>query len=287
MFDIHAHLHDSAFDADRDEVVRRAKEAGVEKIVTIGTNIEESRRAIACAEKYENVYASIGVHPELFNKIEKELQIADLRLQIDEVKELATHPKIVAIGECGLDYYVHQGSGNSEQGTGNSQQKKIQQEGFLAQIELAHELNLPLIIHCRPSVGTMDAYEDLFLILKSKIINLKSVVLHCYMGDTEVTEKFLTLPNVYFSCTGNITYPVKKVLVGTKDDIRETVKMIPIDRILAETDCPYLAPMPHRGKRNEPAFVPLVVQKIVEIQGISLVETLSALDASAKRIFAL
>jgi TatD DNase family protein len=276
MLDIHAHLHDLAFDADRDEVVCRARAAGVEKIITIGTDIEESRRAVACAERHEGVYASVGIHP---NEIES--PNANHQEILSELKEIAlSSDKVVAIGECGLDYY-------NQQLTINSQQKKMQKDGFVAQIEIARELQLPLIIHCRPSVGTVDSYEDIFLILKSKIVNLKSAVLHCYMGDTEVTKKFLELPGIRFSFTGNITYSVKKSVAGTKDDLTEVVKMIPIDRMLAETDCPYLAPVPYRGKRNEPAYVVSVIEKIAELKGISRETAAQAVIAGAEKIFSI
>ena len=301
MIDAHAHLHDIAFDADRDAVVKRALGEGVTKIITIGTDIEESRKAVACAEKYEGVYASVGIHPEEYNDLR--LTIDDVRMRIEQLKELAKHQKVVAIGECGLDYFVREGQGtvNKEQETKETadaplksgttaiteEQKESQEEGFLAQIELALELQIPLIIHCRPSRGTVDAYEDVLLILKSKIINLKSVILHCYMGDTEVTKKFLTLPNIYFSFTGNITYPVKKILVGTKDDLTETVKIIPLERLFIETDCPYLAPVPYRGKRNEPAYVVSTIEKIVELKGVSRETAEQAVIASVEKIFSI
>ncbi|MBP7822633.1 MAG: TatD family hydrolase [Candidatus Moranbacteria bacterium] len=295
MLDIHAHLHDLAFDADRDAVVKRAFDAGVTKIITIGTDTKESRRAVACAERHEGVYASVGIHPDFFNEtIEKESPITKIQETnnhqssiinhqeiLSELKEIAlSSDKVVAIGECGLDYY-------NQQLTINSQQKKMQKDGFVAQIEIARELQLPLIIHCRPSVGTVDSYEDIFLILKSKIVNLKSAVLHCYMGDTEVTKKFLELPGIRFSFTGNITYSVKKSVAGTKDDLTEVVKMIPIDRMLAETDCPYLAPVPYRGKRNEPAYVVSVIEKIAELKGISRETAEQAVIASVEKIFSI
>ncbi len=314
MIDIHAHVHDGAFDADQGEVVARALDAGVTKIITIGTDVMESRKAVACAEKYENVYASVGIHPNSFHEVKREFSIFNFQFSIksqflnskiqknhiEQLKELARHPKVAAIGECGLDYFVHteQGTGNKEQGTGNKEQweivvsgeqKAMQRDGFLAQIELAVELQLPLIIHTRPSLGSMDAYEDMLDILSDSRFQIldSPFILHCYMGDTEVTRKFLTLPNVYFSFTGNITYPVKKVFVGSKNDLTETVRLIPIERIFAETDSPYLAPVPHRGKRNEPAFVTDVVGKIAEIKGISREIAEQTVTASAKRIFGL
>jgi TatD DNase family protein len=312
MLDIHAHLHDIAFDADRDAVVARALDTGVTKIITIGTDVMESRKAVACAEKHENVFASVGIHPNSFHEMKKEFSIFDfqfsiksqflnLKIQknhIEQLKELAKHEKVVAIGECGLDYFVREEQGRVRTADAppaggttavSEEQRALQKAGFLVQIELGQELNLPLIIHCRPSKGTMDAYEDLFSILSNQNSRFQipdsKFILHCYMGDTEVTRKFLELPNVYFSFTGNITYPVKKVFAGTKNDLTETVRLIPIERILAETDCPYLAPVPHRGKRNEPAFVTEVVAKIAETKGISRETVEQMISASAKMIF--
>ena len=325
MIDIHAHLHDGAFDADRDEVVQRALDTGVTKIITIGTDSMESEKAVACAERYENVYASIGVHPHFFNEVigreisNSKLQapnksqssnskiqdsgsfiecgMTSLREWMDELRAMVqSSKKVVAIGECGLDYFVREEQGRIRTADAppaggttavSEEQKALQKAGFLAQIELAQELNLPLIIHCRPSKGIMDAYEDLFSTLSHPISRIQYPVsiLHCYMGDTEVTEKFLTLPSIYFSFTGNITYPVKKLLAGTKNDLTETVRLIPIERILAETDCPYLAPQTHRGKRNEPVFVTEVVGKIAEIKGIPRETGEKTITASAKMIF--
>ena len=310
MLDIHAHLHDPAFDADRDVVVKRAFDAGVTKIITIGTDAKESRMAVACAERYEGVYASVGIHPDFFNgTIEKEFPISNFQFPIKsqfsneeiqkiigEMRELAKHEKVVAIGECGLDYFVREGQGERETAdappTGGTtvvseREKALQKELFLMQIELAQELKLPLIIHCRPSTGTVDAYEDVFEILHNTKYIIQNTVLHCYMGDTEVTKKFLELPGVCFSFTGNITYPVKKSVAGTKDDLTEVVKMIPIDRMLAETDCPYLAPVPYRGKRNEPVYVVSVIEKIAELKGISRETAAQAVIAGAEKIFSI
>lgn len=275
MHDIHTHLYWHSYDEDRDLVVQRAREAGVEKMLVIGCTVDESREAIAVAEQYPNIYASVGIHPNELNNLE--LKIDDVR--ISELKKLALNKKVVAIGECGLEYYSHDAQLITET------QKETQKAGFLAQIALAEELGLPMILHCRASVGMQDAYEDLFLILQSKITNLTSVVLHCYMGDTEVTEKFLTLPNVYFSFTGNITYPVKKAVAGTKDDLTETVKMIPLDRIFTETDCPFLTPQSHRGERNEPAYVPEVLECIARLHGVEPKAVEELTESNFKKAF--
>ncbi len=297
MNDIHTHLYWQSYDADRDAVIARARAAGVEKILVIGCTVEESREAIALAERYPDMYAAVGVHPHFFNDVVEQeytntkpqsglgLGMTAVSQCIEELRVLASHKKAVAIGECGLDYYSHQSTNNNQQTIISDEQKAIQKQGFLAQIAMAQELGLPLILHCRPSIGTSDAYDDMFLILKSKIVNHKSAILHCYMGDTEVTKKFLTLPNIYFSFTGNITYPVKKAVVGTKDDLTETVKMIPLDRIFTETDCPFLAPQAHRGERNEPAFVTEVATKIAVLHSVSVTEVIQATEENFKKVF--
>lgn len=298
MLDIHAHLFWKSYDADRDEVVARAREAGVTKMICVGTEPEDNPQAIAMAEKYEDIYASVGFHPHYFNELEKEIQnsksqvpnksqILNAKIQnlFKELRELAKHSKVVAIGECGLDYFSHQLTDNSQRKIITDEQKATQKAGFLAQIALAQELGLPLIVHTRPSVGSMDAYEDVLEILKSKIINLKSAVLHCYQGDTEITKKLLELPNVYFSFAGNITYPVKKALVGTKDDLAETVKLVPLERVFTETDCPFLAPQSKRGKRNEPAFVVETAQFLATSKGLSIDELDQKVVENSERVF--
>lgn len=281
MLDIHTHLYWKSYDADRDEVVRRAREVGVKKIICVGTSPEDNPQALAVAEKYEDVYASVGIHPHFFNE-----QLADSSSRlggigmtknwIEELKSLAKHPKVIAIGECGLDYF----SRNMEKPI-TDEQKALQKAIFLAQIEIARELNLPTIIHCR------DAYDDLFGILsnsKFKIPNSK-FILHCYQGDTEITKKFLELPNVYFSFAGNITYPVRNVLVGTKDDLQETLKLVPLNRLFVETDSPFLAPDKKRGERNEPSYVRITAGKVRALKGVTEDDLEAALDENFQRVF--
>lgn len=268
MFDVHAHLHDEAFVSDRDAVVDRARAARIEGIVTIGTDPEENRRAIACAEAYPDVRASVGLHPHFFN----ERGTADLNAEIEELSERANHPKVAAIGECGLDYFSR-----DPENPITDTQKALQREGFLAQIAVAENLGLPLIIHTRPSEGTMDAYEDIFEILKGRQ-GKSAVILHCYMGGLPVTERFLSLSDLWFSFTGNITYKAKE---GSDRD--ETLRVIPIDRMLSETDCPYLAPVPYRGQRNEPAYVAEVVRRIAEMKQMAYTETEERIRDNARR----
>lgn len=292
MNDIHTHLYWDSYDTDRDEVIRRARAAGVQKLFVIGCTVEESKQCVALTEQYSDMYAAVGVHPHEMNRLEKNPK-DQVNKWVETLRELAQHEKVVAIGECGLDYYSHPARNAAHNAAGGEQgqviteeQKQVQKEGFLAQVALAEELQLPLIVHCRSSGVSGDAYYDMYDLLKTNGYRLKAI-LHCYMGDTEVTKKFLTLPNVYFSFTGNITYPVKKALVGTKDDLTETVKLIPLDRIFTETDCPFLAPQSRRGERNEPTSVIEVGRQIALLQGVDLSAIEQATEANFEQVFTL
>jgi|SRR6185369_6806843 len=255
MQDIHTHLYWKSYESDRDEVVARAREGGVKEMLVIGCTLDESKQSIVVAEKYPEMYAAVGVHPHEFNEEDARNKMLNEKW-IEELKKLAENEKVIAIGECGLDYYSHDQTKKI-----SDEQKMFQKEGFMAQIELAKDIRLPMIIHCR------DAYHDMFEII-SRYTEIKAFILHCYMGDTEVTKKFLSLPNVYFSFTGNITYPVKKSIEGSKDDLTETVKLIPLDRIFVETDCPFLSPQSKRGERNEPAYVSETLLHMAGLLGI-------------------
>lgn len=245
------------------------------KIIVVGTDIETSRQAVALAEKQKGLFASIGLHPHEFNQD----TFTKLEYCKQELKKLAeSSNKVIAIGECGLDYFVREEPITDEM-------KARQKEGFLAQLNLARDLKLPVIVHTRPSAGTMDAYEDLYSILKSKILNLKSAILHCYQGDTIITQKFLKLPNVYFSFAGNLTYPVKKSLAGTQDDLRETLKLIPLDKLFVETDSPFLAPAEKRGLRNEPIFVWFTARKICALKNIEMSVLEKVIDENFQNVF--
>lgn len=294
MIDIHTHLYFPQYDEDRDETIRRAFDSGITRMISVGTEPDDWEKVLAVTEYDERITAAVGIHPHWYNA-ELELRMKNKELSkntedpknaILELREcIAKHrEKIVAIGECGLDYFSRVDSLVSEE------QKIFQKEGFLEQMRLAREFSLPLIIHTRPSAGSMDAYADMFEILAiaTNEANQKAqltIILHCYMGDTEITEQFLTLPNVYFSFTGTITYPAKKVLEETKDDPCRVVRMIPLDRILTETDCPFLAPQSHRGERNEPRYVHEVAVKIAEIKGVGFDEINDCLETNVQRIF--
>lgn len=272
MQDIHTHLYWNSYDQDRDAVVARAREAGVRDMLVVGCTVEESRQAMALAEKYPDMYAAVGIHP---NELNEELRIKNQEEIQDELRKLAQHKKVVAIGECGLDYYYRDPLQSITEA-----ETELQRDWFIMQLNLARELHLPVIVHCR------DAYEDMFVILRDYNSQFSiPVILHCYMGDTEITKKFLTLPNVYFSFTGNITYPVKKSVIGMKDDLTETVKLIPLERIFAETDCPFLAPQSHRGERNEPAYVAETLACIAKLKRRDVREVERATVANFKEVF--
>lgn len=285
MYDIHTHLYFESYDKDREVVIARAKALGIEKMIVVGCTTGESLRAVELAEEHPELFASVGIHPHTFN----EFGISHLESWTKELRELAKNKKVVAIGECGLDYYLpgNQKAISSEQKTVSQEQKTCQKEGFQQQIALAEELALPLIVHTRPSLGSMDAYEDMFEILKPRLSTREAVILHCYMGDTEITKKFLEIPNLFFSFAGNITYPVKKALIGSKDDLGETVKLVPLDRILAETDCPFLSPQSHRGERNEPAYVVSVVEKIALLKETTAQTTETVIQKTVQKVFTL
>jgi len=280
MIDIHTHLYFPQYDADRDETIRRAFAGGMTRMVSVGTEPDDWDQAMAMTEYDPRIQAAVGLHPnheargmEYGVRENTEMHIQALRKCITANRE-----KIVAIGECGLDYFVRDG------GMVSSEEKARQEALFLAQIELAQELHLPLIIHTRPSAGSMDAYERVFSLLRTSYSVLPAI-LHCYMGDTEVTERFLELSNVVFSFTGTVTYPVKQVLRGTKSDSAEVVKMIPLERILTETDCPFLAPQSHRGERNEPSFVSEVVARIADFKVISSDQVVEQVTKNANALF--
>ncbi len=274
LIDTHAHLDDKQFDVDREEVLARANSFGVEKIINIGAGLGSSQRSVVLAEKYENIFCSIGLHPHYF--MEYGEQSFD---KIPEFKALASSKKVVAIGEIGLDYFIPDGSLITEE------QKKLQKKGFMLQLEFAKELKLPVISHCRGSRPVVpnayreadDAYEDVFAIV-SQFPELK-FVWHSFGGQLTFVEKILEKENMLISFAGNITYN------KTGAEIFTVIKNVSIERIMLETDCPYLAPMPMRGKRNEPLFVKYVAQKIAEVKNLDLEELAKITTNTAGRFF--
>ena len=253
FFDVHTHINDKQYDIDREAVIARALEVGV-GMVQVGTDFDMSKKAIELAEKYENVYATVGLHPT-DNKKEN--------FDFGAYKKLVlSSKKVVAIGECGLDYFRVKDQEVSEK----ERQKKI----FIEQIKLARELNKHLMIHCR------EAFPDLIEILRTKDYGLRTPsVVHFFSGSIDDAKTLLNL-GFYFSFGGVITFT---------QDYDEQVKFIPLDRILLETDAPYVAPIPYRGKRNESSYIVEVAKKIAEIKGATLEEVARVTTQNAKSVF--
>lgn len=268
-FDIHSHLNFADFDKDREELIKRTLEGGV-WVIVVGTDFESSKKAIEIAEKHEGLFASVGLHPtdngkEIFN--------------IEKYLELALHPKVVAIGETGLDYKFQMPNSkfqiNSKIQISNKipeNFKQKQKELFIEHIRLSKEIKKPLIIHCR------EAYDEMIGIL-TDFYSLPSAFypgdMHFFSGNWKQAQKFLDL-GFSLSFAGPITF---------SRDYDEVIKNVPLDKIMVETDCPFAAPAPHRGKRNEPLYVKEIVKKIAEIKGISEQEASEATTSNALRFF--
>ena len=247
MIDTHCHLYDDKLYPKLDEIILNAKKANVEKMICIGDNLNTSLKSLEIAEKYNNIYATVGIHPhESKDASEKYLS---------KIERYSNHQKVVAIGEIGLDYYY------------NFSDSKIQKAVFLEQLKLAKKLNLPSVIHCR------DAYEDLLEIIIESEHN--KGVIHCFSGDLEFANKIINL-GYYISFTGMITF-VK--------ELEDVIKNISLNHILIETDSPYLAPVPYRGKINEPAYVEKIAEKIAEIKNLSAKEVIDITTNNANVLF--
>lgn len=251
LIDSHAHLEMEEFDADRNDVIERARLAGVECIVTVGTNLSLSRKALSIARQYPNIYATVGIHPH---------DVAGAGDQaFDELKALASDPKVVAYGEIGLDYYRNL----------SPQEKQI--EMFSRQLEIAGELKLPVIIHDR------DAHEQTLQMVKSS--GIRKGVFHCFSGDWPMARQCIDM-GFYLSIPGVVTFKQSQ-------NLQEVVRRAPLEWLLLETDCPYLTPVPHRGKRNEPAFIVHTARKAAELRGVSYEEMARAAAQNTKRLFGL
>ncbi len=238
LFDSHAHLGDKQFAGDLHQVITRAGDNGVTHILNVGYDLEASRASVALAETHDNVFAAVGVHPHDAVTVSRET--------LDELKSLAESKKVVALGEMGLDYYR------------NLSPKAVQQQAFSDQINLARELHLPIIVHDR------EAHRETVDMLKSEGAEKVGGILHCFSGSWQMAKQCLEM-GFYISLAGPVTFK------NTHRPL-EIAKMAPVDRLLVETDCPYLAPEPKRGKRNEPAYVRYIAEKIAEIKRISLEE---------------
>ena len=249
LIDSHAHLEMKEFDYDRNEVIKRATAAGVDFIVTVGTNLQLSRKAVSLAGQYESIYATIGVHPHDVGKIGNKTY--------DDLKELAGLKKVVAYGEIGLDFFR------------NIAPQSQQIEKFSEQLQLAKELHLPVIIHDR------DAHDQSLKIVKASGIH--SGVFHCFSGDYEMAKQCLDW-GFYLSVPGVVTFEKAKT-------IQNVVKQVPLSSLLLETDCPYLAPNPYRGKRNEPSYIVHTAKKVAEIKGLSWEEVAAVTAQNTLNLF--
>jgi len=252
LIDTHTHLDDARYNDDREAVIARAREAGVEAFLTIGCDLATSHAAVALAEQYPFIYASIGVHPHEVKYVRDDWY--------DTFRHLAKNEKVVAYGEIGLDYHYNHSSPHE------------QRERFREQIQLARELTLPVIIHTR------EAQEDTIAILKEERVSEVGGVFHCFSGDAWLAKEALDL-GFYLSFSGILTFQNATTL-------REIAKNTPLDRLLIETDCPYLTPVPYRGTRNEPAYVSQVAKQLAAIHPErSLEEIQRQTTENAKRLF--
>jgi TatD DNase family protein len=251
LIDSHAHIDMSEFNNDLDEVIKRADEQGVKAIIDVGIDEASSKAAVALAEKYEQVYAAVGIHPhDAESATETTFKV---------LESLAYHPKVVAIGEMGLDYYR------------NLSPRLVQQKVFRQQIELAKKFRKPIIVHDR------DAHADTMKILKEQRAVEVGGVLHCFSGSWEMAKECLKM-GFYISFAGPVTFSNARKL-------HEVAKKVPLDRILVETDCPFLTPVPFRGKRNEPSYVVKTAEKIAQLKGISFEELAKHTTENAMRLF--
>ena len=242
LFDSHSHLNDEKFDEDREEQIKMIRESGVSNFITAGYSVESSKKALEIAKKYDFIYTTAGISPNDIPQTEEELwkQLAEIEKIVEKNKE-----KICAIGEIGLDYYW------------NTDNKELQKKAFIEQIKIANKYNLPIVIHTR------EAVMDTLQILKENKVT-KTGVFHCCPQNRELIKEGLKL-GFYISFAGPITFKNSK-------NAEEMINLVPNDRILIETDSPYLAPEPVRGTRNTPANVKYIAQKIADVKGLTLEE---------------
>jgi TatD DNase family protein len=260
--DSHAHLEGHRYDDDRAQVLERALAAGVETIVAIGNGDGPSNFdcGIELAEEHPHIYATIGIHPH-------EARLAD-QSAYDRMVQLAQRPKVIAWGEIGLDYFY------------DHSPRDIQKDVFRQQMELARTAKLPIVIHCRPSNNSDNAWDDsLQLIRQHWVASGLGGILHCFTGTPEHARRALDM-GFMISFAGNVTFPKAQ-------QIRDAARLVPLDRMLIETDSPFLAPVPYRGKRNEPAFVVEVARQLADLRGLEREEIAEQTTANFYRFFSL
>lgn len=250
IFDTHAHYDDEAFDNDREKVINEIEEKGVIGVLNCGASIEGARQSARLADKYKMFYAAVGIHPEHADELTEET--------LKELEELAKNPKVKAIGEIGLDYYWDE-----------NPSKDVQKEAFRKQMKLAEKLELPVVIHDR------EAHQDTLEIIKEfpKVIG----VVHCFSGSVEFAKECVKL-GYYIGITGVVTFKNARKLI-------EVCENISLDRLLVETDCPYMAPVPFRGKRNQSSYIEYMVEKLSEIKEIKAEDLNRVLLNNTERLF--
>lgn len=251
IFESHAHFDDSSFDEDRDELIMQLKAEGIEYVLNIAADIKSVDTTYELTQKYDHIYGAIGIHPGCIDGLTDD--------DFTYMSEVVTRNKVLAVGEIGLDYHYE------------NIDKSLQKEWFVRQLELARKLHKPVIIHSR------DASEDTLDILKSNAARGIPGVMHCYSYSAETSRELLKL-GYYFGIGGVITFSNAKKLVSA-------VEEIPLDKILLETDCPYLAPTPHRGKRNSSLYLPLVAEKIAAIKGVPYYKVLEQTYKNSRKLF--
>ncbi len=254
LVDTHTHLDMPQFSIDRKATIERAHAAGVAWMIDVGADLPSSRRAVALAQQEPTLWAAVGVHPHDAETV--------TAAALAELRTLAAQPRVVAIGEIGLDYYR------------DLAPRPAQRAAFAAQLALAQELGLPVIIHNR------DAHEDTLALLREALggrLGALSGVMHCFSGGPELAQQVLDL-GLYLGLDGPLTYPNARALP-------EVARLAPLERLLIETDCPYLAPQGHRGQRNEPAYVRLVAERLAELRGLTLAEVSRATTTNAGALF--
>ncbi len=251
IIDTHAHYDDEQFDADRDALLGSLPEKGIERIVNMGASPEGARASLALAKKYDHVYAGIGIHPDHVGSLSEAV--------MEELEELCRDPKVVAFGEIGLDYHW------------DVEPRPVQQQWFIRQLHLAKKLDLPVNIHSR------EAAQDTFDIMKREHAGEGTGIIHCFSGSAEMAEGYVKM-GYSIGIGGVVTFKNAKTL-------KEVVRRIPIEYLVTETDCPYMAPTPFRGKRNDSGHLPLVVAQIAAIKGMPEEEAAAALYQNARRIY--
>ena len=252
MIDSHCHLDFDDFDGDHDRIIAEADKAGVHTVINIGINVPTSQTSIELAERFGSVYATVGMHPSSAREFDN--------TTIDSLRKLASHPRVVAIGEIGLDYYRDRAP------------RPVQRKVFRAQLELAAELDLPVVIHTRES------FEDSLSIVKDCADRIPGGTFHCFPGDADEAFRVFDLGFV-ISVGGVITYKDSRMA--------KTSAEVPLDKILLETDAPFLTPHPHRGKRNSPAYIPHICRKLAELRQVSEAEVDKVTDRTCQKLFRL